>query len=215
MLNDSYLHKGLRKKLVKALRQKGIQDPRILDAFMQIPRHYFLDDAFAEQAYVDKAFPIGCQQTISQPYTVAMQTHLLEVKAGDKILEIGTGSGYQAAVLHFLGARVYSIERQKQLFEKTTALLEKIGFGGVRTFYADGMKGLKNRAPFDKIIVTAGATEIPDALMHQLKIGGIMVIPVGDDIQDMIKIKRISDDDFQKVNHGSYRFVPLLNNLEN
>lgn len=215
MLKDSYLHKGLRKKLVETLYKKGIRNEKILDAFMQIPRHYFLDDAFAEQAYQDKAFPIGCEQTISQPYTVAMQTQLLDVKKGDKILEIGTGSGFQAAVLHFLGARVYTIERHKDLFIKTTKFLEKIGFGGIRTFHADGMKGMKNRAPFDKIIVTAGATDIPNELLQQLKVGGVMIIPVGQGVQEMIEINRLSENNFEKRKHGEYRFVPLLANLEN
>ena len=210
MLKDSYRHKGLRKRLVNKLRKKGIKDERILRAFMEIPRHYFLEDAFAEWAYQDKPFPIGCEQTISQPYTVAMQTQLLEVKEGDKILEVGTGSGFQAAVLHFLGARVYTIERFKELFETTTALLEKIGFGGVRTFHGDGMKGLKSRAPFDKIIVTAGATEVPGDLLNQLAVGGIMVIPVGLNAQEMLQIIRKSPNDFVTRKHGLYRFVPLL-----
>jgi protein-L-isoaspartate(D-aspartate) O-methyltransferase len=210
MLKDSYIHKGLRKRLVEKLRKKGIVDKKILQAFLDIPRHYFLEDAFAEWAYQDKPFPIGCEQTISQPYTVAMQTHLLDVKKGDKILEIGTGSGFQAAVLHYLGARVYTIERFKQLFLKTTALLERMGFGGVRTFHGDGMKGLPNRAPYDKIIVTAGAAEIPKELLNQLAIGGIMIIPVGVNHQEMLKIIRRSETNFETKKHGAYRFVPLL-----
>ncbi len=214
MPKDSYLHKGLRKKLVQTLRQKGIHDERILAAFLEIPRHFFLDDAFAEQAYVDKPFPIACDQTISQPYTVAMQTQLLEVCKGDKILEIGTGSGFQAAVLHFLGARVYSIERHRLLFKKTTQLLKNIGFGGVRTLHADGMKGLENRAPFDKILVTAGAKEIPSALIQQLKIGGVLVIPVGDRVQEMLRVVRKNETQYDTERHGAYRFVPLLGDLE-
>ena len=210
MAKDTYQHKGLRKRLVQNLSKKGITDERILKAFMEIPRHYFLDDAFAEWAYQDKPFPIGCEQTISQPFTVAMQTQLLEVEKGDKILEIGTGSGYQAAVLHFLGARVYSIERFEKLHLKTTALLERIGFGGVRTFHGDGMKGLKNRSPFDKIIVTAGAKELPKELLDQLKIGGILIIPVGSDAQEMLKVTRTSADRFTTKKHGLFRFVPLL-----
>ena len=205
--------KGYAKNWSKHCVKKGIEDERILEAFIQIPRHYFLDDAFAEQAYQDKPFPIGCEQTISQPYTVAIQTQLLEVQKGDKILEIGTGSGFQAAVLHFLGARVYTIERYEKLFKKTTTLLEKIGFGGVRTIHADGMLGLENRAPFDKIIVTAGAMEIPDALLRQLKIGGIMIIPVGDKVQEMVEIIRKGENKFEKKKHGLYRFVPLLKDL--
>lgn len=211
MLTDTYRHKGLRKKLIATLRQKGIEDERILQAFDQIPRHYFLpESALAEQLYEDKAFPIDCEQTISQPYTVARQTELLEVNKGDKILEIGTGSGFQAAVLHFLGARVYSIERHEKLFHKTSKFLASIGFGGVRTFHGDGMKGLERRAPFDKIIVTAGASSIPQALLDQLKVGGIMVIPVGDRVQEMLKIVRKSETNFQSEKHGDYRFVPLL-----
>lgn len=210
MLKDSYLHKGLRKKLVAKLKRRGIKDQRILDAFNEIPRHYFIDDAFAELAYQDKPFPIDCDQTISQPYTVAMQTQLLEVKKGQKILEIGTGSGFQAAVLHFLGAKVYTIERYEQLFHKTSELLRRIGFVGVRTFHGDGMKGLKRRAPFDRIIVTAGATEVPEALLEQLTVDGIMIIPVGRDAQEMLKIIRKSDRQFSTEKHGLYRFVPLL-----
>lgn len=211
MFKDTYRHKGLRKKLIATLRQKGIHDEKILSAFDQIPRHYFLpESALAEQLYEDKAFPIDCEQTISQPYTVARQTELLEVKKGDKILEIGTGSGYQAAVLHFLGARVYSIERHEKLFLKTTKFLASIGFGGVRTFHGDGMKGLPSRAPFDKIIVTAGARQIPKALLEQLKIGGIMVIPVGDQVQEMLKIVRHDETSFKSTKYGNYRFVPLL-----
>ena len=210
MLKDSYQHKGLRRKLVQQLKEKGIVDERILQAFMEIPRHYFLDDAFAEWAYQDKPFPIGCEQTISQPFTVAMQTQLLEVKKRDKILEIGTGSGFQAAVLHFLGARVYSIERFEKLHKRTSALLKKIGFVGVRTFHGDGMKGLQKRAPFDKIIVTAGAKETPVELLNQLAIGGILIIPVGNEAQEMLKITKHSEEQFTTKKHGLYRFVPLL-----
>ncbi len=210
MLKDNYRHKGLRKRLVETIRKKGIRDERILQAFIDIPRHYFLEDAFAEWAYQDKPFPIGCEQTISQPYTVARQTELLDVKKGDKILEVGTGSGFQAAVLHYLGARVYTIERYEELFKKTTKLLDKIGFGGVRTFHGDGMKGMKSRMPFDKIVVTAGATAIPKDLLNQLAIGGIMVIPVGVEAQEMLQIIRTSETNFKTKKHGLYRFVPLL-----
>lgn len=211
---DSYRHKGLRKKLIETLRSKGIADERILDAINNIPRHFFLDKAFDEWAYKDVAFPIDADQTISQPYTVAFQTMLLEVKNKDKILEIGTGSGYQAVVLHFLGAKVYTIERQESLFYKTDRFLNDIGFSLIRTFLGDGYKGLPRYAPFDKIIVTAGATEIPTALIAQLKVGGIMVIPQGEgDVKDMIKLTKIDDKNLRREKYGQFRFVPLLDGV--
>ncbi len=206
MLEDNYRHKGLRKKLIQTLRKKG--------AFDSIPRHFFLDRAFEEWAYKDQAFPIGCEQTISQPYTVAFQTELLDVKKGDKILEIGTGSGYQAAILDEIGAKVYSIERQAVLFEKTNKLLESIGKGSIRTFLRDGMEGLPRFAPFDKILVTAAADSIPKALLQQLKIGGILVIPVGSDDQQMIRIFKVGEDKYKKEVHGLFRFVPLLKGIK-
>ncbi len=211
---DSYRHKGLRKGLVNELIRKGIQDQRILDAIGKIPRHAFLDRAFEEKAYQDIPFPIGNEQTISQPYTVAFQTQLLEVQKGDKILEIGTGSGYQACVLVELGARVYSIERQEILFHRTNALLKKLGYGQVRTYLKDGYEGLPRHAPFDKILVTAGAKEIPPKLKVQLKIGGFLVIPFGHgSIQKMIRLTKLSDDKFRKEDFGDFRFVPLLKGI--
>ncbi len=207
---DKHIHRGLRTKLVVDLRTKGIKDQAILNAFLSIPRHYFLDEAFFQWAYKDAAFPIEVGQTISQPYTVAMQTTLLEVEAGDKILEIGTGSGFQACILSFLGAKVYTIERQKVLFEKTYKLLRQIGFTKIRTLFGDGFKGAQKFAPFDKIIITCGAMEIPTSLFSQLKDGGIMVVPAGSgDNKKMYKITK-QGDELIKEEHGVYRFVPML-----
>ena len=211
---DSYRHKGLRKGLVKELIRKGIEDERILEAIGKIPRHVFLDRAFEEKAYQDIPFPIGNDQTISQPYTVAFQTQLLEVNSGDKILEIGTGSGYQACVLIELGAKVYTIERQEALFHRTNDLLNRIGYGQIRTFLKDGFEGLPRHAPFDKILVTAGASEIPQKLKEQLKIGGYLVIPFGRrSIQKMIRLTKLSGEKFRKEEFGDFRFVPLLKGL--
>lgn len=213
MLKDSFRHQGLRKNLVKELQRKGISDPRILQAFMDIPRHFFLDDAFADWAYKDVPFKIEADQTISQPYTVAFMTMLLDVKPKDRIFEVGTGSGFQAAVLSYLGAKVYSIERQATLHDSTQELLEKLGFDKIRLLYGDGYKGYLRFAPFDKIIVTAGAPYIPQDLLDQLAIGGIMVIPVdkeGEDVQEMIKIVRVSETQYKKTSHGLFRFVPML-----
>lgn len=209
--SDTYRHKGLRKKLVETIRLKGIRDEKVLKAINALPRHFFLEKAFEEWAYADQAFPIGNEQTISQPYTVAFQTELLEIKKRDKILEVGTGSGYQAAILALLGARVHTIERQEALFHKTNALLEKLEVGNIRTYFRDGYKGLPEFAPFDKMIVTAGATNIPDALKEQLKIGGVLVIPVGDDqSQKMYRITKISAKEFKKEEFANFRFVPFL-----
>ena len=209
---DSYKHKGLRKQLVETIRKKGIEDVNVLDAIENVPRHFFFDSSFLNFAYEDKAFPIGSGQTISQPYTVAFQTELLEIKKGDKVLEIGTGSGYQACILAEMGARVYSVERQKSLYGKAVKFIPSIGYI-VKLFYGDGYKGLPAFAPFDKIIVTAGAPFIPDALVEQLKSGGIMVIPVGaGDIQLMTTITIISENECKKREHGTFRFVPLLGN---
>ncbi len=208
---DNYRLKGLRKKLVETVRAKGIKDERILDAIENIPRHYFIDADFVDWAYKDIAFPIESDQTISQPYTVAFQTELLEIKPKDKVLEIGTGSGYQAAILSYLGAKVYTIERQEKLFYKTTNFLKDIGFGVIRTFLGDGYLGLPMYAPYDKIIVTAGASEIPGELVKQLKTGGIMVIPLGDtDIKDMVKLTKINDREAKLEKHGKFSFVPFL-----
>ncbi len=205
----------MRQKLINELRTKGITDEGILSAFMEIPRHYFLDKAFSDWAYKDVAFPIDADQTISQPYTVAVQTTLLNVKKGDKILEIGTGSGYQACVLSYLGAKVYTIERQKKLFDKTSKFLQDIGFGQVRTLYGDGYLGTPRFAPFDKILLTAAATEIPQQLIDQLKPGGIMVAPLGSgDIQQMKRIIKNTDNTIREENFGNYRFVPFLKGIQ-
>lgn len=208
-MKDTYRHKGLRRQLVEELRTKGIQDERILKAMETVPRHLFLDNAFAEWAYQDKAFPIGNEQTISQPFTVAFQTELLELQERDKILEIGTGSGYQAAILATLGARVYTIERQELLYHRAQALLNELKLGNMRCFFRDGSKGLPEHAPFDKIIVTAGATKIPEALKEQLVIGGMLVIPVGKNVQKMCRITRLDEQKFKKETFGSFRFVPF------
>lgn len=214
-LKDLHLHKGLRQKLVSLLRSKGISDERILSAFQNIPRHYFLEKAFAEWAYKDVAFPIDADQTISQPYTVAFQTQLLKVEKGDKVLEIGTGSGFQSCVLSYIGAKVYTIERHKVLFEKTESRLRMLNFEAIRTIYGDGFEGLPRFAPFDKILVTAGAKEVPEKLLLQLKVGGIMVIPLGDgEVQKMIRITKLSEHKFQRESHGDFRFVPFLKGVE-
>lgn len=210
-MKDSYFHQGLRSKLVSTLRQKGIKDERILRAFMSIPRHLFLDSAFAKWAYTDVAFPIDSDQTISQPYTVAFQTELLDLKGTEKVLEIGTGSGFQACVLSFLGTKVYTIERQEKLFLKTNKLLEKLGYGRIRTLLGDGYKGSPRFAPFDRILITCGAPYVPQDLLDQLKIGGIMVVPLGEgEVQRMIKITKLSPTQYKKEDFGAFRFVPFL-----
>jgi protein-L-isoaspartate(D-aspartate) O-methyltransferase len=210
MLSDTYRHKGMRNKLVESIKEKGIKDENVLKAIQKIPRHFFLDTTFAEIAYQDKPFPIGLGQTISQPYTVAFQSELLQVKKDEKILEIGTGSGYQACVLAELGARVYSIERHKPLFIKARALLNEMGYFA-KLFYGDGYKGLPAYAPFDKIIVTAGAPELPTSLLEQLKTGGFMIIPVGaGSNQIMTKIVKLTEKDYEKYEYGNFRFVPML-----
>jgi len=209
-LKDTFKHKGLRQQLVSVLVDKGIKDEAVLKAIGNIPRHLFMDSGFLDHAYQDKAFPIAADQTISQPYTVAFQTELLQVKKGDKILEIGTGSGYQAAVLCELKAKVYSIERQQELFKKTSKFLPKLGYRAKKLIFGDGYKGLPEEAPFDGIIVTAGAPFVPKPLLGQLKIGGRLVIPVGDDIQVMTLIIRKGSKEFEKQELGDFRFVPLL-----
>lgn len=211
-MKDTFRHKGLRQKLVDTLVNKGIKNKAVLDAIGAIPRHLFIDSSFVEHAYQDKAFPIAASQTISQPYTVAFQSELLEVKTGDKILEIGTGSGYQTAVLCLLGAHVYSIERQLELFKKTSQFLPKIGYVAKRLIFGDGYKGLKEEAPFDSIIVTAGAPFVPKPLLSQLKIGGRLVIPVGDKDQVMTLYIRKAAKEFEKHELGNFKFVPLLEN---
>ena len=213
-MTDSYRHKGLRKRLVEALRRRGIRDEGVLTAMGAVPRHFFLDKAFEEHAYEDKPFPIGNKQTISQPYTVAYQTALLEVKNRDRILEIGTGSGYQAAILGAMGARVFTVERQEALHLRAKELLDKMGFSNIRCFFRDGMKGLPEFAPFDKIIVTAGAPVVPGPLKEQLAVGGILVIPVGEDVQYMYRITRVSATEFREEMLDAFRFVPFLEGLQ-
>jgi protein-L-isoaspartate(D-aspartate) O-methyltransferase len=211
--NDSFRHKGLRARLVSELSEKGIRDKRVLDAIGMVPRHLFIDSGFINFAYQDKAFPIGAGQTISQPYTVAMQSQLLELQAGEKVLEVGTGSGYQAAVLVAMGAKVFSIERQKELYERSLKLLPALGFQ-LRQFLGDGYKGLPTYGPFDKIIVTAGAPFVPTDLLAQLKVGGIIVIPVGEKQQIMTRINRLTENDFEKREFGACAFVPMLTGVE-
>lgn len=214
-MKDSFLHKGLRKKLVDDLVKKGIKNDKVLNAIMQIPRHLFLDNAFVNFAYQDKAFPIGSGQTISQPYTVAFQTELLDIEPFHKVLEIGTGSGYQAAVLDILEAQVFTIERQRDLFKKTKEFLPSIGYNCM-FIYGDGYKGLPKFAPFDRVIITCGAPFIPDELINQLKIGGKMVVPVGDgDNQIMHLVEKISETETSITTHGNFSFVPMLDNKEN
>jgi protein-L-isoaspartate(D-aspartate) O-methyltransferase len=210
-MNDTYRHKGMRRKLVQSIRERGVKDEAVLAAIDKIPRHFFLDSSFIEIAYQDKPFPIGLGQTISQPYTVAFQTELLEVKKDEKVLEIGTGSGYQACVLVELGAKVFSIERHRPLHIKAKNLLQQMGYLP-KLFYGDGYKGLPAYAPFDKILVTAGAATVPEALLMQLKIEGLLVIPVGEsDNQIMTRFKKLSETEFEKTEYGNFRFVPLLN----
>ena len=209
-LKDTFKHQGLRKQLVKVLINKGIKDENVLKAIGNIPRHLFMDSGFLDHAYQDKAFPIGADQTISQPYTVAFQTELLKINSGDKILEIGTGSGYQAAVLCELGAKLYSIERQQALFKRTSKFLPKLNYRPKKLIFGDGYIGLDSEAPFDGIIVTAGAPFVPKPLLAQLKIGGRLVIPVGDDVQIMTLYIRKGPKKFEKHEFGEFRFVPLL-----
>ena len=208
---DNYLHKGLRKQLINTLRSKGIQEERVLAAIESIPRHFFLDPAFERIAYEDRAFPIAAMQTISQPYTVAFQTQLLQIKKFDKVLEIGTGSAYQACVLCELGATVFTIERQKELYEYVGHFFFLKTYPNMKRFYGDGFAGLPSYAPFDKIIVTAAAPFVPERLLEQLKPGGIAVIPVGDDNGQ--KMLRISKDKAGKITEedlGNFVFVPML-----
>jgi protein-L-isoaspartate(D-aspartate) O-methyltransferase len=211
-LKDTNKHQGLRNQLAKLLEEKGITDKNVLEAIKKIPRHLFLNSSFEDFAYQDKAFPIAAGQTISQPYTVAFQSQLLEVKKDQKILEIGTGSGYQTAVLCLLGAKVYSVERQNELFKTTSLLLPKLGIRPKHLSFGDGYKGLPNYAPFDSIIVTAGAPIIPQPLMAQLKIGGRLVIPLGENEQVMTMLIRKNETQFEKHEFGDFRFVPLLEN---
>ena len=209
-MKDLPKHKGLRNQLVETVKKKGITDEKVLDAIGKVPRHLFMDSGFIDFAYQDKAFPIAASQTISQPYTVAFQTELLEIERGDKVLEIGTGSGYQTAVLIELKAEVYSIERQKELYEITRKSLPKIGYVAKKLNFGDGYKGWSEFAPFDKIIVTAGAPFVPAPLLAQLKIGGRLVIPIGDDVQIMTLFIRKGEKEFEKHEFGEFRFVPML-----
>lgn len=207
---DNYREKGARKRLVTLLKERGIEDQDVLNAIGKVPRHFFFDETFWNQAYKDIAFPIGEGQTISQPYTVAYQTQLLHIKKGDKVLEIGTGSGYQTCILLELGAKVFTIERQEKLFERTRFVLPKMGYQA-EFFCGDGSKGIAEHAPYDKILVTAGAPFVPELLLKQLRVGGIMVIPVGDEqLQKMITVLRVSETDFERIELDTFRFVPLL-----
>ena len=208
-IEDTYRHKGLRRLLVEEIRNKGITDETVLDAIGRVPRHAFMDSGFINFSYKDSAFPIGAGQTISQPYTVAFQTQLLEVKPHEKVLEIGTGSGYQATILSEIGANVYTIERQRELYIKSQQLLHRLGYK-MHFFYGDGYAGLPAYAPFDRILVTAGAAEIPQTLVQQLKVGGRMVIPVGSEGQEMTLLVKKSETEIKQSNHGTFMFVPFL-----
>ncbi len=212
---DTYRHKGMRQKLVDSIRKKGIKDERVLEALNSIPRHLFLDSSFLEFAYDDKPFPIGSGQTISQPYTVAFQSELLDIKKGHKVLEIGTGSGFQACVLEEMGAKVFSVERQKKLFTKTKLFLNELGYKS-KLFYGDGNKGVKAFAPYDRILITAAAPDIAEALLDQLKPEGILVVPLGEGgVQSMMKITKLKNGEIKSENFGDFRFVPLLKNKAN
>lgn len=213
-MTDSEKHQGLRNFLVRELAHKGIKDSKVLAAIAQVPRHLLLDSIFEAQAYKDIAFPIASGQTISRPYTVAFQTELLEVEKDQKILEIGTGSGYQSAVIIALGAYLYTIERQQELFKKTKILLPKMGYSPTKMVFGDGYKGLPKDAPFDGIIVTAGAPNVPQELLFQLKIGGKMVVPLGDEVQTMTVFQRVSEKKFTKKEYGNFAFVPMLQHVQ-
>ena len=216
MQEDNYRHKGMRRILVEELKNKGITDEKVLNAINNVPRHVFLDSSFLEFAYQDKAFPIGSGQTISQPFTVAFQTSLLEIEKNMKVLEIGTGSGYQACVLAEMGAKVFSIERQRKLYNKTKSFLAEFPYR-IKTFLADGNKGLPTYAPFDRILITAAAPEIPQALVEQLKVGGSMVIPLSENEshQTMLRLTKQEDGSLSREEYGDFRFVPMLKNLGN
>lgn len=210
-MQDTFRHQGLRKRLVIELKGEGIKDEKVLKAIEKIPRHFFIETLFEDDAYENKPFPIGRGQTISNPYTVAFQSELLELQSGDKVLEIGTGSGYQAAVLAEIGASVFSIERHQPLSKKAEKVLEHLGYHNVQTFYGDGFKGLPTFAPFDKILITAAAPEIPKELLKQMKVNGVMVIPFGEgDVQKMIRIKRLDNNEFEKETFSNFTFVPML-----
>jgi protein-L-isoaspartate(D-aspartate) O-methyltransferase len=210
---DSSKHQGQRKRLVDHLISRGIKSSSVIKSLLKVPRHLFIDSDFESHAYLDKAFPIDSNQTISQPYTVAYQTSLLDLSETDKVLEIGTGSGYQTAILMEISKNVYTIERQHKLYRRTKKLLSQLNYHPNKIIYGDGYEGLVEMHPYDKILVTAGAEEIPKKLLIQLKVGGIMVIPVGKNVQEMIIVRRISQSKFEKENHGSFKFVPLLKDL--
>ncbi|MCO5231552.1 MAG: protein-L-isoaspartate(D-aspartate) O-methyltransferase [Chitinophagales bacterium] len=214
-MEESHRHYGLRRKLVNLLKTKGINNSDVLNAIGKVPRHAFLDKAFLEFAYEDRAFPIGEGQTISHPYTVAYQTQLLDIQAGDRILEIGTGSGYQAAVLAEMGAQVYSIERIKKLYDRTKPILKSLNYRKIMCFYGDGFLGLPDLAPFDKIIITAAAPEIPETILKQLKIGGVIIIPYGEgEKQLMLRITRTEEYHFEQETLDTFSFVPMLKGKE-
>ncbi len=211
---DSIKHKGLRTRLVEVVRSKGVSNTKVLEILRKVPRHLFVDGAPDSHIYSDKAYPIAAGQTISQPYTVAFQTQLLDVQKGEKILEIGTGCGYQTSFLLELGAEVYSIERQKELYELTKVKLPQLNYFEARLFYGDGFLGKPTYAPFDKIIITAGAKEVPKELLKQLKIGGFMIAPIGGSSgQRMLKITREAENEFITEDHGSFAFVPMLGGI--
>jgi protein-L-isoaspartate(D-aspartate) O-methyltransferase len=213
---DTYMHKGLRKTLVDEVRKKGIRNEQVLAALMAIPRHFFLDSAFDKVAYEDRAFPIGEGQTISQPYTVAYQTELLDPQPFEKVLEIGTGSAYQASVLAEMKAQVYSIERQKKLFDQNKQLTYLKKYPGLRMFYGDGFEGLPTFAPFDKILVTAAAPRLPEKLLEQLKIGGLLVIPLNEgSLQRMLRVRKKADGSFEEEKFDLFSFVPMLEGKQN
>ena len=210
-LSDQPRHRGMRQRLVEQLKRKGIRDMNVLQAILAVPRHYMIDEEFVDWAYRDMAFPIESDQTISMPYTVGLQSQLLQIKKGDKVLEVGTGSGYQAAVLHMMGAKVYTIERHRNLFDKTSKLLNRMGYSGIRTLLGDGYQGAERFAPFDKVIVTAGSKTFPDRLLAQLKVGGIMVIPMGGQSgQEMMRYIKTAEGSCKRENHGPCSFVPML-----
>jgi protein-L-isoaspartate(D-aspartate) O-methyltransferase len=209
MLSDGFKEQGLRQQLVKEIINKGIKNEAVIQAIGKIPRHLFMDSAFVNFAYIDKAFPIGSGQTISQPYTVAYQSELLEIKKGDKVLEVGTGSGYQTAVLIELGAKVFTIERQRTLFLKTQKFLPKLGYNP-QFFYGDGYLGKPTYGPYDKIIITAGAPNIPEKLIEQLKPGGMLIVPLGEKIQIMTRITKLENGEIQKDEFMQFAFVPML-----
>ncbi len=211
VIEDTYRHKGMRIRLAEKIESLGIEDIKVLQAIMTVPRHlFFFDKAFLEKAYENRAFSIGEGQTISQPYTVAYQTQLLQIEAGDKVLEVGTGSGYQAAVLATMGARIYSIERNLKLHRKVKKLLGDLEYDAVTPIFGDGYEGAPAFAPFDKVIVTAAAPELPEKLIEQMRIGGVMVIPVGEPVQTMLKIVKVSETEYTVKEGGQFRFVPML-----